>query len=1168
MWSANEKPPDHMVALSEGYRTYLDEEFTSFTQGRETLENSQVHSQLQVPLFSSLRAKKITDAQEFGPQYWLDNLISPVLFNSAVQSILHEVRNALFLEIGPHATLQGPIREICAGSNAKFDYVPTMLRGKNSTESLLSALGQLYQHDVNVDFAALYPSGNVLADLPAYPWSLDEKYWYEPRVSKEWRLRPFGHHELLGRKVAESTSINPAWRLVLVPDHVPWLDDHKVHEDTVMPFAAFVSMAGEAIRQVTGVEAGYTIKDARVTTALVIGEAPVEIVTALRQRPGSEYYEFNIASNNGTTWITHCEGFVKPVDHDAPLAEQPAELPRVADAARWFESFAKVGFNYGPKFQLLNHLSASTAEEAATAMVHTSEELVEGPFLQHPTAIDACLQLAIIAGCRGLPRNYTELKVPTAIDEIEVHRGASSMQALAQTLADGEAMKAECVSQGKALLRLRGLRFTLLPVPEVEMGARQRTDGAYLEWLPDFDFQDEAAALIKPPSDDKGTRILEEFALMCVADSVSRLKGRKPSNPHFEKYGRWMARKVEAAANGQSAIGRDASRLLSLSSTKRSALIAETYAHLSKIPCRAPYAVAINRIRDNIEGLYTGTVDAAQILMEDDILTNIYSVINFDYSRYISLMSNSRPALRILEIGAGAGGTCDTILSKIVQDGRLPPFSTYTYSDVSPGFVAQARDRFSDAPNIEYKVFDVSKDPLDQGLAAESYDLILAPYVVHATPRLKQALTNLKTVLKPNGRLLLSEPSTIGLSPNFIFGTFSSWWSGEADGREWEPFVSLDRWDSDLRASGFTGAYNVVYDAELPYRYWSTIITQPQAQAQASREERPEVVVVARDVGSKLPSDLAEELIKSGISVSKVLPLSDSVKVADEHDVIFTLDLEESFFDKISPQDWVTFKDLMKKCESNPSRKLLWLLPPSQKNCKDPKSGLSIGLLRSVRSELDLSLVTLEVDPTECGLADHVANVFHKVAGESLSDSQQLLPDREFFIENGTIHVGRYSRFSLASELSRRAQNVSRSNILNLARNLHLIVQQATLHGIDEPHVAENQLSFDPEASYIVTGGMGGLGRAICSWMAERGARFITAISRSAGRSSNDKSFIAEMQSMQCVLTPVAGQIQDSNVVKSAVAQSPRPVKGVIHLAMVLRVRAKRSPETVKKHCG
>ncbi|KAI1808923.1 hypothetical protein F4811DRAFT_566518 [Daldinia bambusicola] len=1095
----------HMVALSDAYKSCLNDEFTNFAQDRETLE---------VPMFSSLRAKKITEAKAFGPQYWVDNLTSPVLFNSAVQIITEEVKNPLFLEIGPHSTLQGPIREICASRNSKFEYVPTMLRGKNSTHSFLSALGQLYQQDVSVDFASLYPTGQVVTSLPKYPWSLKETYWYEPRISKEWRLRPYGHHELLGRKVAESTTLNPSWRLVLVPDHVPWITDHKVREDTVIPFAGYVGIAGEAIRQFTGIETGYGIKDARVTTALVIGETPKEMYTSLRPIAGSDYFEFIIASHNGTTWITHCEGLVKAIDGEAPAAEEPAELPRAADATRWFDTFAKVGFNYGPKFQLLNNLSAATTTDSAAASVTTSDEIMKGPFLFHPTTMDACLQLSIIAGSKGLPRNYTELKVPTHIEELEVYRGAPSMRAVAKSTADGSSMDVDCVADGKALLRIRGLHFTLLP--DEDAGPKHHTDGAYLEWRPDFDFRDEASTLVKPPSDEAATRLLEEFTLLSILDSAERIKGKTATNGHFEKYGKWIALKAEAAASGKSPVLGDISNLLSLSKSERANLIADDYEKLIKIPSRAAYAVAIGQIRENIEGLYTGSVDAAQLLMENDILSNVYTAINFDYAGYVSALSNSRPALRILEIGAGAGGTTETILSQVVEEGKLPPYSVYTYSDVSPGFFPQARERFANAPNLEYKVFDVSKDPIAQGLEAHSYDLILAPYVVHATPVLKETLKNLNTVLKPDGRLLLSEPATIGSSPNFIFGTFSSWWSGEADGREWEPFVSNARWDEDLKAAGFTGADNVVYDAPLPFRYWSTIITQPKV---TSAEKNAPVVLVTENSASKLTAELADGLSKYGIDVIKK-GLSEDV--ADEHNVIFALDLERPFFEDISSENWTVFKNLLKKTESISGRKLLWLLPPVQKNAKNPKAGLSIGLLRSIRSELDLSLSTLEVDPAESDLASYVANVFNKVVDEDLS--QSLNPDREFLVENGTINVGRYLPFSITSEVASKAKNG-----------------------------AAGELSFDPEASYIITGGLGGLGKAISSWMAERGARYITAISRSAGKSAEDKAFIAELKSMGTVLTPVAGPIQDFELVKSAVAQSPKPVKGVIHLAMVLR---------------
>ncbi|KAI0469623.1 hypothetical protein F4859DRAFT_523012 [Xylaria cf. heliscus] len=1102
----------HMVALSEGYRSYLDKEFTSFAEGRQALEESQIPEQLRIPLFSSLRAKKITDSREFGPQYWIDNLTSPVLFNSAVKSILEEIKNPLFLEIGPHSTLQGPIREICSSKNSKFAYVPTMLRGKNCTESFLSGIGQLYQQNINVDFASLYPSGKVLTDIPAYPWSLKDTFWYEPRISRDWRLRPHGHHELLGRKVAESTSLNPSWRLVLALDHAPWVLDHKVREDVVMPFAGFVSIAGEAIRQLTGVETGYSIRNARVTTGLVLGNTPKEIVTAFRQQPESDYYHFNISSHNGSTWITHCEGLVKAIDQDTSAAEQPVEFPRVADAPRWFKTFSNVGFNYGPKFQLLEGLRAATTTEAASASVCTSEEIMKGPFLFHPTSMDACLQLAIIAGAKGLPRNYTELKVPTEIEELEVYHGESDMQAVAYAGDDSSAMDVECTANGKALLRIRGLRFTLLP--NEEAGPQSHTDGAYLEWRPDFDFTDEATALVSPPSDTKGTHLLEEFALLCILDSVDQLKDQRPASPHFEKYGQWISMKANLAVSEPSPVIGDTSKLLSLSSSERLKLIATRYSQLLKIPSRAAYAVAIAQIHDNIEGLYNGTVDAAQLLMENGILSNIYTAINFDYAGYVRSMSNSRPGLRILEIGAGAGGTTDAILSQIGRD-PLPPYAVYTYTDISPGFFPQAKERFRDASNIEYKVFDVSKDPFAQGFEANYYDIILAPYVVHATPYLQQTLKNLNAVLKKDGRLLLSEPATIGLSPNLIFGTFSSWWSGEHDGREWEPFVSHDRWDKELKAAGFNGADNVVDDAPVPYRYWSTIITRPVAPV--SNEKTP-VVLVTDGSNIKLRADIIAELIGSGHTVI-MKRLADDIST--EHNVIFALDSEKPFFKNISLQDWATFKNLMKSRESITSRRMLWVLPPVQKNCKDPQSGLSIGLLRSVRTELGLSLATLEVDLEDPNFSTHVVNVFNKVIEEH--SDENVSPDNEFLVDNGTIKIGRYTPFSIDSELSRAT------------------------HGVN------GQLSFDAEASYIVTGGLGGLGKAICSWMAERGARFITAISRSAGRSADDKSFIAELRSMGCVLTPIAGPIQDLEIVKSAVTQSLKPVKGVIHLAMVLR---------------
>ena len=112
-------------------------------------------------------------------------------------------------------------------------------------------------------------------------------------------------------------------------------------------------------------------------------------------------------------------------------------------------------------------------------------------------------------------------------------------------------------------------------------------------------------------------------------------------------------------------------------------------------------------------------------------------------------------------------------LSRIVKHGTLAPYSVYTYTDISAGFFPRARERFQDGPNIEYKVFDLTRDPFAQGFEADYYDIILAPYVVYATPYLRQILKNLNAALRTEGRLLLSKSVTVGVSHNFIFGTFA-----------------------------------------------------------------------------------------------------------------------------------------------------------------------------------------------------------------------------------------------------------------------------------------------------------------------------------------------------------------------------------------------------------
>ena len=67
---------------------------------------------------------------------------------------------------------------------------------------------------------------------------------------------------------------------------------------------------------------------------------------------------------------------------------------------------------------------------------------------------------------------------------------------------------------------------------------------------------------------------------------------------------------------------------------------------------RTSVTIGLKRIFDNAERLFTGEADTLEILLQDNILAQIYDVISFDYAPFIRSLAHTRPNLRILEVGA------------------------------------------------------------------------------------------------------------------------------------------------------------------------------------------------------------------------------------------------------------------------------------------------------------------------------------------------------------------------------------------------------------------------------------------------------------------------------------------------------------------------------------
>ncbi len=158
-------------------------------------------------------------------------------------------------------------------------------------------------------------------------------------------------------------------------------------------------------------------------------------------------------------------------------------------------------------------------------------------------------------------------------------------------------------------------------------------------------------------------------------------------------------------------------------------------------------------------------------------------------------------ALRVLEVGAGTGGTTSSLLPILPADR-----TKYVFTDVSDLFLDRARERFRAYPFVECRRFDADKDFGAQGFEPGSFDAIVSANAVHATVDLRLALRRLRELLAPGGVLVLVE-STVHLAWfDITTGLIEGWQHFADDLRTDNPLLAPETWKTALKDAGFEEA--------------------------------------------------------------------------------------------------------------------------------------------------------------------------------------------------------------------------------------------------------------------------------------------------------------------------------------------------------------------------
>jgi acyl transferase domain-containing protein/NADPH:quinone reductase-like Zn-dependent oxidoreductase/acyl carrier protein len=794
-----------------------------------------------IPMYSTVTGE-LVEGTGLATGYWWQNFRRPVLFESAIRSMLADGFDT-FIELSPHPVLANSLNEILADTAGDCLAVSSLVRHRDDWMSFLTALGALYTTGRNVAWHRRYPAGAQAMDLPANPW-IRRRFWNESQISRRYRTEA-QPHPMLHRVDA----VRPAWEIKWDDHRLAWVREHHVLGSVIVPGAAYVESALVAARDLAGEPCALEFVEFERTCAL--GDEPV--MSRLEIDPDDGTFGFYSRAVRGDTWVRNVRGRFYPApDEDGAAAGFDLEgiRSRCAISHQAMDIYARMrqrGYAYGPAFCGIDRLHTGEGEALARVRIPRVLRNRMPGYLFHPAVLDACFQSAIMHPASGgagdlLPYTY----LPTGIDRIRLH-GETVAPAWCYTRLrqlDGTGLTADIYvldSSGRLIAEFTPLRGKV--VPQTAADTPDRIDDHFyrLAWRPDRGGSVPRSTAITLGPSHLRAELEPQFRAL-----TRRLRRHKYATDYQADLRRlcaaYMAECLRAfgleLAAGQVFSAADVTRVLPnykrafagfLHFLVEDGTLSERSGEfrVEHAPAADPgrlWAQALARHPECIWELLllrrTGTCLSDILAGDADPLAQAFPegsqaqtepiYQSSPIARYYNALvkravdclvrtSDPRRTIRVLEVGGGTGGLTVNVLPVLPADR-----CQYVFTDVSPVFTRTARERFAHYDFVEYRTLDLDSDPEDQGIVPGSFDLILASDVLHATADLRKTLLYLQDALAPGGLLAVIEAVPGSRWLDLTFGLTDGWWSfRDLQLRPGGPLLPPSRWEDLLRSADY-----------------------------------------------------------------------------------------------------------------------------------------------------------------------------------------------------------------------------------------------------------------------------------------------------------------------------------------------------------------------------
>lgn len=383
-----------------------------------------------LPMLSTVTGKYANDSHghssgtTLDAAYWAGNLRKSVLYAPAIEKLC-AAGNDIFIELSPHPILLPSTEASARPVNPRIVAVASLRREKSERATMLRGLGALYVAGCHVAWERVYRGGRCVS-LPQYAFQR-ERYWPEPFDPEHGSLMHFEKsNSLLGHQFESALHPNVLlWESKLQIANCPYLNDHRVLRSAVFPASGHLAMALSAIRSLFPGES-YEIEKAFFLSAAYIpdqGSKTLQIAL-LPEMDGRFSFEIRTRADEGEApWPLRSKGVLHRTNSGMASESVPIERLRQCYTTHLsegdhYERTAKSGLQYGSAFRLVEEAWVGSGESLCRLRNCGSDP---GSLFIHPALLDACFQAMAHIRPETEAFKATDTYLPVAIERLCIH---------------------------------------------------------------------------------------------------------------------------------------------------------------------------------------------------------------------------------------------------------------------------------------------------------------------------------------------------------------------------------------------------------------------------------------------------------------------------------------------------------------------------------------------------------------------------------------------------------------------------------------------------------------------------------------------------------------------------------------------------------------------------